>query len=108
MASAITRIIEEMQTARLVSIRERGVIATCVEGRIWLTRDGNRNENVLEAGESFTTADRNRVILQALSASRVFLDYPAKRDAFSSIREVWRRLQAFAAADTRQSAWRSR
>ena len=86
MASAIRRIIEEMQTARLVSIRERGVIATCVEGRIWLTRDGDRNEHVLEAGESFTTADRNRVILQALSASRVFLDYTAKRDALPSMR----------------------
>ncbi len=85
MATAIRRIIEEMQMARLVSIRERGVIATCVEGRIWLTRDGDRNEQVLEAGESFTTADANRMILQALSASRLFLDYPAKRDAFSSM-----------------------
>lgn len=85
MATSIKRIIEEMQTARLVSIRQHGVIATCVEGRIWVTRDGNRNEKVLEAGESFTTEDRNRVILQALSPSRVFLDYPAKRNALRSM-----------------------
>lgn len=85
MPSSMTRIIKEMQTARLISIGERGVTATCVEGRIWLTRDGDRNEKILQVGESFTTGDRRRVILQALTPSRVSLSCPAKLNAFHSI-----------------------
>ncbi len=83
-ATSVQRIIEEMQTARLLSIREYGVIATCVEGRIWITRDGDRNEKVLAAGESFATPDRNRVILQALAPSRVSLERAAKSRPFHS------------------------
>src|SRR5688500_16843068 len=85
MATSMKRIIEEMQAARLLSIREHGVVATCVEGRIWVTRDADRNETVLQAGESFTTPDRNRVILQALVPSRVYLEPAPKRNPFRSM-----------------------
>jgi hypothetical protein len=85
MATLMKRIIEEMQAARLLSIREHGVVATCVEGRIWVTRDADRNETVLRAGESFTTPDSNRVILQALVPSRVYLEPAPKRNPFRSM-----------------------
>jgi hypothetical protein len=80
MATRVQRIIEEMQAARLRSIRQFGVIATCVEGRIWVTRDNDTNDTILEVGESFTTTSRHRVILQALIPSRVFLDCPVRRE----------------------------
>jgi hypothetical protein len=80
MATRVQRIIEEMQAARLRSIRQSGVIATCVEGLIWITRDNDPNDRILQAGESFTTTSRHRVIFQALVRSRVLLDCPVRRE----------------------------
>ena len=80
MATRVQRIIEELQAARLRSISQSGVIATCAEGRIWVTRDNDPNDTILEVGESFTTTSSDRVILQALVHSRVFLDCPVRRE----------------------------
>ena len=80
MATRAQRNIEEMQAAQLKSIRQGGVVAACMEGRIWVTRDNDANDTVLEVGESFITTSRHRVILEALVPSRVVLQYPGTRE----------------------------
>lgn len=79
MLQRIRRVVEEMQAGRLLAIKERGVIVTCVEGTLWITRDGDRKDIVLAAGESFENTRPGRVLVQALAASRVHLQVPALR-----------------------------
>jgi hypothetical protein len=44
---------------------------TCEEGAVWLTVDGDLQDYVLEAGETFETQDHGRVLIYALADSRI-------------------------------------
>lgn len=48
-----------------------GLALTCHEGVVWLTVDGDPRDFVLEAGETFETPERSRVLIYALARSRV-------------------------------------
>jgi hypothetical protein len=50
-----------------------GVTVTCRAGSVWLTVDGDPNDYILEAGESFALPGRGRVLVYALGAARIDL-----------------------------------
>jgi hypothetical protein len=45
----------------------------CLDGRIWVTHEGDSRDVVLSAGRSFAPSRSGRVVVQALSAARVRL-----------------------------------
>lgn len=52
---------------------------TVKRGSVWVTQDGNREDYVLEAGQSLRIAGDETVIVSALSASEVALDEVPQR-----------------------------
>ena len=48
-----------------------GLAFTCLAGSVWVTVDGDPDDHVLEAGETFGNADHARVIVYAFEDSRV-------------------------------------
>jgi hypothetical protein len=51
----------------------------CREGTVWLTLDGDLQDYVLEAGDSFHTGEHRRALIYALSPARVDLDMCGNR-----------------------------
>ncbi|MBL8480155.1 MAG: DUF2917 domain-containing protein [Sterolibacteriaceae bacterium] len=45
----------------------------CLEGELWLTRDGDPEDYILGAGNCMRLGSRDRAMLQALQSSRVHL-----------------------------------
>src|SRR4051812_21935006 len=67
-------------TRQLLNLGHRGVQSieedgdtqiTCTRGSIWLTLDNDSRDIVLEAGESFTVAGGERVVVYAFEVSTV-------------------------------------
>jgi hypothetical protein len=56
-----------------------GVTITCRSGAVWITVDGDPNDYVLEAGQSFALHERGRVLVYALGAARIDLDSDQSR-----------------------------
>ncbi len=81
MLKRMRQAVVQMQENRLLSIRERGVIVCCVEGRIWITRDRDPVDRVLAPGESYEVVGARRVLIQALTAARVRLEVRGSRAA---------------------------
>ncbi len=52
---------------------------TVKRGSVWVTQDGNREDYVLEAGQSLRIAGDETVIVSALRASEVALDEMPRR-----------------------------
>ncbi|HEY8047641.1 MAG TPA: DUF2917 domain-containing protein [Ramlibacter sp.] len=50
-----------------------GVEIACRSGAVWITVDGDLNDYVLEAGDTFVTDKRARVLVYALGAARIDL-----------------------------------
>ncbi|MFL5145336.1 MAG: DUF2917 domain-containing protein [Microvirga sp.] len=50
-----------------------GVEVVCGEGTVWLTLDNDPRDYVLEAGETFTTAEHRPALVYALAPSRIAL-----------------------------------
>ena len=48
-----------------------GLAVTCDQGVVWLTVDGDPRDFVLEAGETFESPDRARVLIYALARSQI-------------------------------------
>ena len=51
-----------------------GLDLRCREGSLWITLDGDPQDYVLEAGETFTTPAHSRALVYALKASRVTIE----------------------------------
>ena len=81
MLKRMRQAVVEMQENRLLSIRERGVIVSCVEGRIWITRDRDPVDRLLAPGEAYEVVGARRVLIQALTAARVRLEARGSRAA---------------------------
>lgn len=48
-----------------------GLEFCCREGSVWVTLDGDPRDYILEAGESFTTAEHRRAVVYAFETSVV-------------------------------------
>lgn len=51
----------------------KGMTIACLQGALWITQDGNRNDVVLEAGASFEVIDAGKVLVLALRNARFSL-----------------------------------
>ncbi|AMO22377.1 hypothetical protein UC35_05025 [Ramlibacter tataouinensis] len=59
--------------ATLVLPRPAGISLICATGTVWITHDGDCKDVVLEAGESYTSERRSRMLVYGLTASSVLL-----------------------------------
>ena len=56
----------------------QGVIIRVAQGRVWLTRDGDIRDYVLNAGDSMRLDASGQVVLFGLSEALVQVDTPAR------------------------------
>jgi hypothetical protein len=67
-------IIELPAQAVLPVDRTRGASVRCLEGMLWITEEGNRNDYVVQGGEAFQLSGDGRAVIQALHSSRLAVD----------------------------------
>jgi hypothetical protein len=91
----------QLQLARkaLYSIADAsGIEVTCAEGAVWLTLDGDEQDYVLEAGQSFETPEHRRALVYAFEPSRISLacaePMPCTRYRRNTTMEMFNRFQA--------------
>jgi Protein of unknown function (DUF2917) len=51
-----------------------GVQLACSEGTVWVTLDGDLNDYILEAGDSFVTQEHRRALVYAIAPARISLE----------------------------------
>jgi hypothetical protein len=56
-----------------------GTTISCVNGCLWITRDGCLDDTLLAAGQSYRVEDADRVIVTAFAASLARVLRPARR-----------------------------
>ena len=66
--------------------RVGGLMLSCREGTVWLTREGDGEDHVLKAGDALQVEGRGRVVVQALDPARLCLA-PTPRSESSRTRE---------------------
>jgi hypothetical protein len=66
----------DLHLGQLICIAQRGATVTCVAGYLWVTRDGDPHDHILEPGKFYTLRGRGRVTVQALAESRFRVDVP--------------------------------
>jgi len=54
----------------------RGALVRCLEGGLWITQDGDRNDHVLAAGGSFRVDRDGVVVMQATRAAQLVIESP--------------------------------
>jgi hypothetical protein len=64
---------QTLAAGRLLALPARNATLVCVEGEVWLTRDGDREDYILGAGSSLHLGQRDQAMVQALKASRLRL-----------------------------------
>lgn len=65
--------IVDLATGRLLRLEDpRGVVLSCLEGAVWITHDGDRNDIVLERGASYRFV-RKGAIVHPLFPARIAL-----------------------------------
>jgi hypothetical protein len=58
---------------QLLALPDADATLTCMEGELWLTREGDGEDHILDPGGSFTVHRGDRAVVQALKASRICL-----------------------------------
>ncbi len=56
---------------RLLALPPAALTVLCLEGELWLTRDGDYEDHILGAGQRFMVGRRDQATVQALRPSRV-------------------------------------
>ena len=58
---------------QLLALPDADATLVCLEGELWLTREGDGEDHILGPGRSFTIRRGDRAAVQALKASRMLL-----------------------------------
>ncbi len=61
-----------------------GATVHCAAGSVWLTREGDPEDRVLEAGQVFRSEKLGRIAVLALGAARLVVEGDLKRRARSA------------------------
>lgn len=64
---------QALAPGRLLALPARNATLVCIEGEVWLTRDGDREDYILGAGSSLHLGQRDQAMVQALKPSRLRL-----------------------------------
>lgn len=62
---------ESLAAAAFLALPTGSLSLLCLEGELWLTRDGDATDHIIQAGEQFPVRRRDRVTVQALRPSRI-------------------------------------
>jgi len=66
--------VQEIARDKILEIKQAlGVTIECLEGSVWVTRDGDLRDVILAAGCAFNIDRKQRILIQALDAARVRL-----------------------------------
>lgn len=68
----------------------RGEKITCLKGRIWITQQGDLNDYVLDAGESFWVSRPGAVVVQALEDTQIRFSRTASLGYAESVKNMTR------------------
>ena len=60
--------------SQLLALPDMDMTLVCLEGELWLTREGDSEDYILGPGGSFTVRRGDRAAVQALRPSRVRID----------------------------------
>ncbi|NJD33737.1 MAG: DUF2917 domain-containing protein [Betaproteobacteria bacterium] len=58
---------------QLLALPDTSAMLVCLEGELWLTREGDSEDYILGPGRSFAVRSGDRVVVQALQPSRLRL-----------------------------------
>jgi quercetin dioxygenase-like cupin family protein len=66
------QIVFELQDGDLLPLRNaRGARITCLEGTLWITLEHQRNDIVLNPGQSYSVPKNGTTLVQGMGASRI-------------------------------------
>ena len=71
--SASAQAPRDLARNELLALPDEDLDLICLSGKLWLTRDGDVEDYVLGAGQSFALRRGDKAAVQALQASRVRL-----------------------------------
>ena len=78
------RLVIELEPHSVLTLSDsKGAGVQCLEGSVWITEEDDRNDVVLESGESHEIARKGRALVQAMGAARIAV-VPAASAAGSS------------------------
>jgi hypothetical protein len=83
--------IEVSPTLFLRLAEATGTTVVCMEGCLWVTRDGSVKDVLLSSGESYRVGDREQVIVSGVEPSRARVIKPAQ----DCTRSIGRPLEAY-------------
>ena len=68
-------VIIELEGHGLLPLGEAaGARLRCLEGAVWITEEGDRNDYVLKSGQSHTLSGEGRALVQAMGGARFALE----------------------------------
>jgi hypothetical protein len=69
------KVIIELEPHSVLPVREApGARLSCLEGALWITETGNRNDFVLEQGQMHELGGDGEAVVQAMGAARITLE----------------------------------
>jgi quercetin dioxygenase-like cupin family protein len=75
----IKRAVIELEPHAVLPLHDAsGAKIACLEGVLWITQQDDRNDFVLEAGESLILEKEGEALVQALQGSRIAVEAPAR------------------------------
>jgi hypothetical protein len=75
----IKRAVIELEPHALLPMHHAsGTRIACLEGVLWITQEADRNDIVLEAGDTLTIENEGEALVQALQGARIALEAPTK------------------------------
>lgn len=80
-------IVFELQGDAFMPLRgvAKGTTVACLEGALWITRDGDPNDVVLQAGQTYKLPASGAAV-QALCPSRVVVSTPVEQSVYNALR----------------------
>lgn len=75
----IKRAVIELEPHAVMPLHDAsGAKIACLEGVLWITQEADRNDIVLEAGQTLTIENEGEALVQALQGSRLAVEAPTK------------------------------
>jgi hypothetical protein len=69
------KVIIELEPHSVLPLREaRGARLSCLEGALWITEQGNRNDFVVEQGQVHELSGDGEAVVQAMGAARIAME----------------------------------
>jgi hypothetical protein len=65
----------ELEGNAVLALRQTvGALVRCIDGAVWITEEGDRNDYVLKTGQFHELSGEGRTLVQAMGGARVALE----------------------------------